>query len=265
MCGLPPAAVFARLKVPVTCLAFLGIEPDSGQMCLRLPLGNIFKWQTPLAPWRDRRYFQFRELRSVVGKPQHASEVARPGRTFLRRSVDWLKDSVARHQSFMPLNIAFRSHLAWWQQFVDMEGGLHAGRVDLQPPDVNWYTDAADELGHVLPGHGEGATALHFPPTLGQARTRHRQILSGSDSVRENSPWVGKPCNSLHASGGAWAERCQKVHTCQLQDPASDHPGYPAGATESTAVGSESADCENVVGGSMPLFRGLPLIAFCAR
>ena len=35
--------VFAMLKVPVTCLAFLGIEPDLGQMSLRLPLGKIFE------------------------------------------------------------------------------------------------------------------------------------------------------------------------------------------------------------------------------
>ena len=166
----------------------------------------------------------------------------------------------------MRLNTAFRSDLAWWQQFLETwKGGLHAGRVGLQPPDVNRYTDGADELCRALPGHGEGAAALHCPPTHGQARTRHRQILSGSDSVRADSPWGGKPCNSSHAPGGAGAERCQKGHTCQLQDPASDHPSYPAGATESTAVGSESADCENAVGGSRPLCRGLPLIAVCAR
>ena len=112
----------------------------------------------------------------------------------------------------------------------DTEGGLHAGRVDLQPSDVNRYTDAADELCHALSGHGEGAAALHCPPTHGQARTWHRQILSGSDSVRADSPRVGKPCNSLHAPGGACAERCQKGHTCQLQVPASDHPAsdHPA-------------------------------------
>ena len=98
----------------------------------------------------------------------------------------------------MRLNIAFRSDLAWWQQFLETwKGGLHAGRVDLQPPDVNRYTDAADELCRALPGHGEGAAALHCPPTHGQARTRHRQILSGSDSVRADSPWVGKPIHAM--------------------------------------------------------------------
>ena len=149
--------VFARLRVPVareklegpvTCLVFLGIELDTVRMCLRLPQEKLDDLRTVLAEWRMKKFCHIRELRSLVGKLQHACKVVRPGRTFLRRMFDLLKGSATRHHPFVRLNAAFRSDLAWWQAFLTTWNGVSMlTEPDHIPPDVDLYTDAAGAQG----------------------------------------------------------------------------------------------------------------------
>ena len=73
-----------KLEGPATSLTFLGIELDTEQMVLRLPPEKLIELRTLLSQWHSRRYCRTRELKSLVGKLQHASKVIRPGRTFFR-------------------------------------------------------------------------------------------------------------------------------------------------------------------------------------
>ena len=136
-----------KLEGPATSLTFLGIELDTEQMVLRLPPEKLIELRALLSQWHSRRYCRMRDLKSLVGKLQHASKIIRPGRTFLRRMFDLLKGT-RRHQPLLHLNAAFRSDLAWWHTFLE-----HWNGVSMFPPsrdgtpDHHLFTDAAGAVG----------------------------------------------------------------------------------------------------------------------
>ena len=93
-------APFGRLQVPVaaekvegpsTQLVLLEIEMDTSRMCLRLPSKKLDNLRTMVADWLPKKSCLIRDLQSLMGKLQHASKVARPGRTFLHRSLSYSK------------------------------------------------------------------------------------------------------------------------------------------------------------------------------
>lgn len=151
--GLQVPVATEKLERPGTCLVFLGIELDTTQMCMRLPQDKLEELRTMLTAWQGKKFCLIWELRSLVGKLQHACKVVRPGRSFLRRMFDLLKGARPRHQPFVRLNAAFRSDLAWWQAFLASWNGVSMlDELSHSPPDVDLYTDAAG-------AHGCGAWA----------------------------------------------------------------------------------------------------------
>ena len=136
-----------KLEGPATSLTFLGIELDTEQMVLRLPPEKLIELRTLLSQWHSRRYCRTRELKSLVGKLQHASKVIRPGRTFFRRMFDLLKGT-RRHQPLLRLNAAFRSDLAWWHTFLEYWHGVSMFPPSRDgTPDHHLFTDAAGAVG----------------------------------------------------------------------------------------------------------------------
>ena len=136
-----------KLEGPATSLTFLGIELDTERMVLRLPLEKIIELRALLTQWQPRRYSRKRDLKSLVGKLQHASKVIRPGRTFLRRMFDLLKRT-RRHQPLLRLNAAFRSDLAWWHVFLEHWNGVSMILPSCGgPPDRHLFTDVAGAVG----------------------------------------------------------------------------------------------------------------------
>ena len=109
--GIPIAE--DKLEGPATCLVFLGIELDTLQMSLRLPIEKLQELRELVQTWLRRRFCSKKELQSLIGKLQHACKVVRAGRTFLRRMFALL--SVAdRSHHHIRLNVAFKSDLMWW-------------------------------------------------------------------------------------------------------------------------------------------------------
>ena len=136
-------AVFERLDIPVameklegptTVLIFLGIEMDTQNLTLRLPKEKLCELQGLITTWRDKRCCTKSELRSLVGKLQHACKVVRPGRSFLRQMFELLK-ATAKKQHFIRLNRSFRSDLAWWHLFLESWNGV------TMMGSLEWYPD----------------------------------------------------------------------------------------------------------------------------
>ena len=75
-----------------------------------------------------------RELESLIGSLNHACKVARPGRTFLRRTffeevIDLLLAAEPSYGRSSPnqhiwLNREFRADMAWWRLFVEQWNGV---------------------------------------------------------------------------------------------------------------------------------------------
>ena len=136
-----------KLEGPATSLTFLGIELDTERMVLRLPQDKLRELQALLTRWHTWRYCRIRDLRSLVGKLQHASKVVQPGRTFLHRMFALLKGS-GRHQPLIRLNAAFRSDPTWWHTFLEHWNGVAMlAAAQGGPPDHHLFTDASGTLG----------------------------------------------------------------------------------------------------------------------
>ena len=67
-----------------TMVTFLGVEVDTVEMELRLPLRKLEKLKWLVALWRVRKGCRKRDLQSLAGHLSHACNVVRPGRRFLR-------------------------------------------------------------------------------------------------------------------------------------------------------------------------------------
>ena len=122
--GVPIAA--HKREGPSTCLTFLGIEVDTVAGQLRLPEDKLDRLNALLQEWGDKKACQHRELESLIGLLNHACEVVRSGRSFLRRMLDLLHGVPMHPLNPHPirLNKAFRSDLAWWRMFAKEWNGV---------------------------------------------------------------------------------------------------------------------------------------------
>jgi len=121
--GLPVAG--EKTCGPAVVIPLLGIELDSQQMVVRLPLEKLLKLKlrTLVAKWRKRKCCTKKELQSLAGHLSHACKVARPRRRFLR-GVFGLISQFRRQDHRIRLNAAFRAYLEWWHVFADSWNGV---------------------------------------------------------------------------------------------------------------------------------------------
>ena len=138
-----------KTEGPSTCLTVLGIELDSVAMELRLPQEKLTRLRDALTSWRGRRSGIRKDLESLVGLLQHASQVVRPGRIFLRR----LYNLLAQIRSYKPhhsvrLNAEAQADLEWWSTFLLSWNGTSILRpVTTSNPDIDVWSDASGSWG----------------------------------------------------------------------------------------------------------------------
>ena len=100
-----------KCKGPTSVLTFLGMELDSINMEIQLPMERLRRL---LADWVGRKVGRKRELLSLIGSLQHASKAVQ--RCFLRRLIT-LSTDVKNMDNFVHLNVAM------WQQDRISGGG----------------------------------------------------------------------------------------------------------------------------------------------
>ena len=116
------------------------------ELTLLLPRQKLCELQGLIAAWRDKRWCTKSELRSLVGKLQHACKVVRPGCSFLRRMFELLK-GIAKKQHSIRLNCSFRSDLAWWHLFLESWNGVAMMESQEWYPDVHLFSDTSGSFG----------------------------------------------------------------------------------------------------------------------
>ena len=141
--GIPVA--MEKLEGPATVLTFLGIEIDTKEMILRLPMTKLIELQGLVSTRLGKKSCLKRELQSLAGKLQHACKVVRPGRTFLRRVFELLKITAKKHHHIR-LNAMFRSDMLWWSMFLSSWNGIS---IILEGADsgIRLFTDASGGMG----------------------------------------------------------------------------------------------------------------------
>ena len=115
--GMPTA--LDKEEGPTTVLHFLGMELDTNQLVIRLPLEKLEQLKVALAEWRGRKACRKRDLLSLIGILSHACKTVRAGRSFLRRLID-LSTEVKQLNRFVRLNAA--------------DGGISLGQIGMGWP-----------------------------------------------------------------------------------------------------------------------------------
>jgi len=161
MCGNPnhmfnllvlPVAV-EKLEGPCPCLPFLGFELDSEAMVIRLPHSKLVELQHLIKSWESRRSCTRKDLKSLVGKLAHASQVVQPGRTFMRKTFELLAGMRSTHHHIC-LSKAFRSDLQWWATFLEVWNGVTMMQCGSQSSGQASHYVWTDASGHSVAERG---------------------------------------------------------------------------------------------------------------
>ena len=143
-----------KTEGPVTRLTFLGVELDTVAMTARLSEVKLDELRSLLITWENKSHATKRELQSLTGKLQWACQVVRPGRSFLRRIIDFTTTlaeapRTARDGEMQSHRITddVRLDIAWWREFAPTFNGhsmLHDAYWE-EAPLIEIYTDACEQ------------------------------------------------------------------------------------------------------------------------
>ena len=174
--GVPLA--MDKLEGPTDRLTFLGIELDTRAGVLRLPTDKLSRIKELLAEWSARKSCRRQQLESLIGSLQHACQVVRPGRAFLRRAIDLLRTpSATKGHHHLRLNREFRADLLWWKTFASHWNGVAMFPAPRQPA----FTATSDASG----GWGCGGWSnsswfqLRWPAAARSCHISFKELFAG--------------------------------------------------------------------------------------
>lgn len=139
---------YEKTVLPTTCLTIYGIEIDSSLMFSRLPDDKVVKIRGLLTDFKCKKKVSLRDLQSLIGLLNFATQVVVPGRTFLRRLID-LTIGVKKPFYMIRLNNDARADLAAWYEFMNDFNGKSLFLSDdwVSSDTISLYSDAASTKG----------------------------------------------------------------------------------------------------------------------
>ncbi|XP_054843036.1 uncharacterized protein LOC129334764 isoform X1 [Eublepharis macularius] len=126
--GVPLA--HEKTEGPSTVLTFLGIELDTVQQSMRLPLNKVDDLRARLQEFKVKRKASLIELQQLVGHLNFACKAIAPGRAFLRRLCDAMAPLRAPHHR-LRVTSGMRDDLDVWSEFVEGFNGVTLWREEL--------------------------------------------------------------------------------------------------------------------------------------
>ena len=132
---------FKKLTDPSTTTRFLGIDIDTLEMCLRLPVDKMSRLKSAVSAYSSRSSATKQELDELAGLLAHCSTVIRGGNTFTRRIYD-LCASESRPYMHIALTEEFQDDITWWIGFAERFNGS-AKIKGVATPTLGLYSDSS--------------------------------------------------------------------------------------------------------------------------
>jgi hypothetical protein len=138
--GLPIS--LNKLEGPSTIIIFLGIEIDTAMMMVRLPAAKLDSLRALVESWLTKKACTQKELRSLIGRLSHASQVVRASRLFITRLIKF--HAVTSHiTSHVRIGSEVTKDLLWWSMYLKEWNGTSFGyKKWVSSEQINLYTDA---------------------------------------------------------------------------------------------------------------------------
>lgn len=150
---------------PSTQMLCLGIQVDTELQTLTVPDFRIQELTDELKEWQTKSSYTKKQLQSLLGKLSFVTACVKPGRVFMSRLLNTLRDNSTKYRINLKVNDEMRADINWWLTFLPSFNGVSLIKPscwDFQ--DLLFTTDACLE--------GGGATCLDecisfiFPPHI---------------------------------------------------------------------------------------------------
>ena len=184
---------YKKLLQPATKVRFLGIDVDTVEMQLTLPMDKLEKLKVQLRQFLGRRKATKRELERLAGILAHCCKVIHGGRTFSRRVYD-LINSVSKPNFKIRLNSEFRLDLNWWLEFASQFNG-RAKVIKSANPVLAVYSDSslfgfgALHGSDWLAGTFKKSRGLEFQNWLGHHFEKAEEAGCGENNINVLEMW----------------------------------------------------------------------------
>lgn len=147
---------------PSTNMVCLGIMVNTDDMTFSVPQERVLELRNELSKWLEKSFYSRRQLQSLLGKLVFVSACVRPGRVFMSRLLNCLRDMKTTSGK---VNDDMITDIKWWLSFLEHFNGVTLIQHQLhQFSDIRFTTDASL--------HSGGATCFvecitfNFPPEI---------------------------------------------------------------------------------------------------
>ena len=114
---------WSKVVDPCNKIVFLGIELDSNNLCLTLPVRKLNETLELLHWFKQKSRASKKQLQRLAGKLNWACRVIRGGRTYLRRVLN-LQNSIKLPYHKAKLTVEFHKDVDWWIKFMSQFNGV---------------------------------------------------------------------------------------------------------------------------------------------
>ena len=181
---------YGKVEGPTQRLVFLGIVLDTVQMTLELPDDKMHEFRLQLINIRNKSKVCKRQLQSLLGKLNWATQVIIGGRTFLRKIIDAITALKAPwHRTRITRDL--RQDIDWWLNFMH----VFNGRMPMMDnrPITPVYIDACS----VAAGAYHNGDMVYTPwaswPGSEDLHINHKEALTLETAVCHWAPrWTNK-------------------------------------------------------------------------
>ena len=144
---------------PTTCMVFLGTQLDSIKMTLSVPPEKLVEINEELNRWKNKVYYNRRELESLISKLQFAANCIRTSRIFLSRLIQGLTGSTRTDMKVISQQM--KADIQWWSCCMRSHNGISPMWLgDITDPNIIIQTDTC------LSGIGDVCNGEYFHASI---------------------------------------------------------------------------------------------------
>lgn len=127
-CGLEESK--QKGVAPCSRLEFLGVLVDTEKMTLEVTPERLEEISLLVEAWLRKKKASMKDLQSLLGKLHFVSSCVQPGRIFVSRLLNWLRQAfpsnvVGRgHKIFRSIPLEVKRDLLWWHRFLSTYNGI---------------------------------------------------------------------------------------------------------------------------------------------
>jgi hypothetical protein len=119
-CGIEES--MEKATPPSTKVVFIGILFDADNLTISIDEHRLSEIIDSVTVWLDKCSCSKKELQSLLGKLNYVSQCVRPGRLFVSRLLNWLREISDVDTVSIPED--FKLDLLWWKTFLPMYKGI---------------------------------------------------------------------------------------------------------------------------------------------